>query len=52
MKDLPIVDEQGFVITDLTMHNPDYPRIFVAGDAAALTVPKLGTLGDLYGGYG
>jgi len=47
MKDLPIVDEEGFVITDLTMRNPDYPRIFAAGDAAALTVPKLGTLGDL-----
>ena len=38
MKDLPIVDEEGFVITDLTMRNPDYPRIFAAGDAAALTV--------------
>ncbi|MDQ7092315.1 FAD-dependent oxidoreductase [Desulfosporosinus sp. PR] len=47
MKDLPIVDEEGFVITDLTMRNPDYPRIFAAGDAAALTVPKLGTLGDM-----
>jgi sulfide:quinone oxidoreductase len=47
MKDLPIVDEEGFVITDLTMRNPDYLRIFAAGDAAALTVPKLGTLGDL-----
>ena len=47
MKNLPIVDEEGFVITDLTMRNPDYPRIFAAGDAAALTVPKLGTLGDM-----
>jgi len=47
MKSLPIVDEEGFVITDLTMRNPDYPRIFAAGDAAALTVPKLGTLGDM-----
>ena len=47
IKDLPIVDEEGFVITSLTMRNPDYPRIFAAGDAAALTVPKLGTLGDL-----
>ncbi|HZK84259.1 MAG TPA: FAD-dependent oxidoreductase [Desulfosporosinus sp.] len=47
MKDLPIVDEEGFVITDLTMRNPQYPRIFAAGDAAALTVPKLGTLGDM-----
>ncbi|SPF56271.1 sulfide:quinone reductase-like protein [Candidatus Desulfosporosinus infrequens] len=46
MKELPIVDEEGFVITDLTMRNPDYPRIFAVGDAAALTVPKLGTLGD------
>lgn len=47
MKNLPIADEEGFVITDLTMRNPDYPRIFAAGDAAALTVPKLGTLGDM-----
>ena len=47
MKDLPIVDEQGFVITDLTMRSPVYPQIFAAGDAAALTVPKLGTLGDM-----
>jgi sulfide:quinone oxidoreductase len=47
MKSLPIVDEEGFVITDLTMRNPDYPRIFATGDAAALTVPKLGTLGDM-----
>jgi len=35
MKDLPIVDEEGFVITDLTMRNPDYPQIFAVGDAAA-----------------
>ena len=47
MKDLPIVDEEGFVITDLTMRNPDYPQIFAVGDAAALKVPKLGTLGDM-----
>lgn len=47
MKNLPIVDEEGFVITDLTMRNPDYPQIFAVGDAAALTVPKLGTLGDM-----
>ncbi|KLU60956.1 NADH dehydrogenase-like protein [Peptococcaceae bacterium CEB3] len=47
MKDLPIVDEEGFVVTDLSMRNPDYPKIFAAGDAAAVTVPKLGTLGDM-----
>lgn len=45
IKELPITDEVGFVITDLTMRNPDYPEIFAAGDCAALTVPKLGALG-------
>ena len=47
MKDLPIVDKEEVVITDLTMRNPDYPQIFAVGDAAALTVAKLGTLGDM-----
>lgn len=46
MKQLPIVDEYGFVITDLHMRNPDYPNIFAVGDCAALTAPKLGGLGD------
>ncbi len=45
MKGLPIVDEVGFVVTDLTMRNPDYPNILAAGDCAAVTVPKLGALG-------
>lgn len=44
MKSLPIVDDQGFVVTDLYMHNPDYPEIFAVGDAASLSVPKLGAI--------
>ncbi len=46
MKRLPIVDEAGFVITDLTMSNKDYPNVFAVGDCAALTVPKIGGHGD------
>ncbi len=42
MKELPIVDERGFVITDQTMHNPDYANVLALGDCAAITVPKLG----------
>lgn len=45
LHDLPIVDKQGFVVTDLYMRNPRYPEIFSAGDAAAVTVPKLGSIG-------
>ncbi len=45
MRDLPISDSEGFVITDLLMKNPKYPEIFAAGDAAAVTVPKLGAIG-------
>lgn len=47
MKSLPIVDDQGFVVTDLYMRNPDYPEIFAVGDAASLTVPKLGAIGHM-----
>lgn len=47
MKQLPIVDEVGFVITDLYMRNPQYPEIMAVGDAAALAVPKLGGIGDM-----
>jgi sulfide:quinone oxidoreductase len=46
MKGLPVSDEAGFVITDSTMRNPDYKNIFAVGDCAALTVPKMGVLGD------
>ncbi|WP_249010413.1 NAD(P)/FAD-dependent oxidoreductase [Conexibacter sp. DBS9H8] len=42
---LPISDERGFVLTDLRMRNPLHPEVFAVGDAAALTVPKLGSLG-------
>jgi sulfide:quinone oxidoreductase len=45
LRDLPITDEQGFVITGTDMAHPDHPEIFAVGDAAALTVPKLGSLG-------
>ena len=45
MKNKPFTDSEGFVITDLYMHNPDYPEIYAVGDAAAVTVPKLGALG-------
>lgn len=45
MRDLPISDSEGFVVTDLLMKNPKYPEIFAAGDAAAVTVPKLGAIG-------
>ena len=45
LRELPITDEQGFVITGTDMANPDHPEVFAVGDAAALTVPKLGSLG-------
>lgn len=47
MKKMPFVDDQGFVVTDLHMRNPDFPEIFAVGDAASLTVPKIGSLGHL-----
>lgn len=45
LRGLPISDSQGFVVTDLLMTNPRYPNVFAAGDAAAVTVPKLGAIG-------
>lgn len=45
LRRLPITDNEGFVITDLHMRNPDYPQVFAAGDCAAVTVPKLGSIG-------
>ncbi len=45
MRGLPISDSEGFVITDLLMRNPKYPTVFAAGDAAAVTMPKLGAIG-------
>lgn len=47
LKELPITDDKGFVITDLYMRNPDYQNIFAVGDAASITVPKIGTLGHM-----
>jgi sulfide:quinone oxidoreductase len=43
--DSPLSDELGFVKSDLRMRNPRYEEVFVVGDAAAVTVPKLGSLG-------
>lgn len=45
LRGLPISDNQGFIKTDLLMRNPDYPNVFAAGDAAAVTVPKIGGIG-------
>lgn len=45
LRELPITDSEGFVVTDLLMRNPDYPEIFAVGDCAAVTVPKLGAIG-------
>ncbi len=47
LKKLPIVDEVGFVVTDLKMRNPDHPEIMAVGDCAAITAPKLGGIGDM-----
>lgn len=47
LKEQPFTDDQGFVVTDLYMRNPDYPEIFAVGDAASVTVPKLGSLGHM-----
>ncbi|MBK7249703.1 MAG: FAD-dependent oxidoreductase [Gammaproteobacteria bacterium] len=45
LRGLPISDEVGFIVTDLHMRNPDHPEILACGDAAAVTVPKLGAIG-------
>lgn len=45
LKNQAFTDDQGFVITDWYMQNPDYPEIFAVGDAAAVTLPKLGSIG-------
>jgi sulfide:quinone oxidoreductase len=45
MRGLPISDSEGFVVTDLLMRNPTHPEVFAVGDAAAVTVPKLGAIG-------
>ncbi|SDI58163.1 NAD(P)/FAD-dependent oxidoreductase [Mucilaginibacter gossypii] len=47
LKELPFTDDMGFVVTDLYMRNPDYQNIFAVGDAAAITVPKIGSLGHM-----
>ncbi|MHB8886591.1 MAG: NAD(P)/FAD-dependent oxidoreductase [Methylovirgula sp.] len=44
MKGLPISDSEGFVITTPLMRNPKYANVMAAGDAAAITVPKLGAI--------
>jgi sulfide:quinone oxidoreductase len=45
LRELPLADEVGFVVTDETMRSPDYENVFAVGDCAALTVPKLGAHG-------
>ncbi|MCC6610190.1 MAG: FAD-dependent oxidoreductase [Burkholderiales bacterium] len=45
LKGLPISDSRGFVKTSLLMRNDKYPNVFAAGDAAAVTMPKLGAIG-------
>lgn len=45
LKGNSVSDDRGFVITDLLMRNPKYPEVFAAGDCAAVTVPKLGSIG-------
>lgn len=45
LQDLPISDERGFILTGIDMRNREHPEVFAVGDAAALTVPKLGSLG-------
>ncbi|NLR58171.1 FAD-dependent oxidoreductase [Chitinophaga polysaccharea] len=47
LKGLPFTDDRGFVITDLYMRNPVYQNIFAVGDAASITVPKIGSLGHM-----
>lgn len=45
MRGLPISDGVGFVVTDMRIRNPSGPEVFACGDAAVLTVPKLGAMG-------
>jgi len=45
LRNLPITDEKGFVITDEYLKNPDYPEVYACGDAASATVPKIGSIG-------
>ena len=47
LKELPVADEAGFIVTDEYMRCEKYPEVFAVGDCAALTVPKLGGLGHL-----
>jgi sulfide:quinone oxidoreductase len=47
LKGLPFTDDKGFVVTDLYMRSPVYQNIFAVGDAASLTVPKIGSLGHM-----
>lgn len=45
LRGLPISDSEGFIVTDLLMRNPKHPEVLAAGDAAAVTMPKLGAIG-------
>lgn len=46
LQGLPVSDDMGFILTDKRMRNQKYPNVFAVGDCAALTVPKLGAIGD------
>jgi sulfide:quinone oxidoreductase len=47
LKGQPFTDDKGFVVTDLHMRNPVFPNILAVGDAASVTVPKIGSLGHM-----
>ncbi len=47
LHNLPISDDRGFVLTNMLARNPRYSNVFACGDAAAVTVPKLGILAHM-----
>ncbi len=47
LHDLPISDDRGFILTNMMARNPRYSNVFACGDAAAVTVPKLGILAHM-----
>lgn len=45
LKELPISDSEGSIVTDTTMRHPRYRNVLAAGNTAAISVPKLGGIG-------
>lgn len=43
LRDLPIFDDRGFVLTDMMARNPRYPNVFACGDGSQTR--NLGALG-------